>query len=200
MPTGYTYPVEEGTITTAKEFAANCARAFGAFIHQRDDNGDVLYYPTPPSEDSYYVKALAEAKEKLASWLNTTEEQKYAQWSESVESAAEYRDNSHADCAEKNAKYDAVLAQVEAIPYPPELKQFHDFMVQQLTDSKYGPYGWLDEPHEDYVTWCEAHEKRLLRDVRYYREEMNKERERYEERVAYIDLMRETYGFEVLRS
>ena len=40
MATGYTYPVVEGKITEFSEFALGCARAFGAFMHMRDDNSD----------------------------------------------------------------------------------------------------------------------------------------------------------------
>ena len=64
MPTGYTHPVQEGKITELRDFALNCARAFGACVTMRDDPSDT---PIPgkfePSD--YHIKALKEAKEDL---------------------------------------------------------------------------------------------------------------------------------------
>ena len=37
MPTGYTYYIENGNITTAKDFIMLCTRAFGALISMRDE-------------------------------------------------------------------------------------------------------------------------------------------------------------------
>lgn len=37
MPTGYTASVADGTTTTLRAFALQCARAFGATVTMRDD-------------------------------------------------------------------------------------------------------------------------------------------------------------------
>ena len=37
MPTGYTAYIENGDITTGKEFLKLCTRAFGVAIDQKDD-------------------------------------------------------------------------------------------------------------------------------------------------------------------
>ena len=42
MPTGYTTDIYNGKDVTFKDFALKCARAFGACIHQREDNIDDL--------------------------------------------------------------------------------------------------------------------------------------------------------------
>ena len=40
MPTGYTADIQDGKITTLREYALSCARAFGALIMMRDDPHD----------------------------------------------------------------------------------------------------------------------------------------------------------------
>lgn len=62
MPTGYTAGIEDGTITTVKQFALICARAFGATIMQRDDplNGELKIPQASP-----FYKELAEKSLKI---------------------------------------------------------------------------------------------------------------------------------------
>ena len=46
MPTGYTCHIEDGTVTTLRQYALTCARAFGACASMRDEPLTVL----PPSK------------------------------------------------------------------------------------------------------------------------------------------------------
>ena len=61
MPTGYTAGIENGTITTGKDFLKLCTRAFGVAIELRDEP---LSVPTPANfePDTYYKKRLEEAR------------------------------------------------------------------------------------------------------------------------------------------
>lgn len=63
MPTGYTYFIENGEITTGKEFLKKCIRAFGCCINQREES---LNTPleTKIKSDDYYEKRYYEAVEK----------------------------------------------------------------------------------------------------------------------------------------
>ena len=56
MPTGYTIDIYNGKKVTFKDFALNCARAFGACVMQRDDPADEK--PKIMPEESYHTKAL----------------------------------------------------------------------------------------------------------------------------------------------
>ena len=53
MPTGYTAGIEDGTITTGKDFLKLCTRAFGIAMDLRDEP---LSVPTPAKfePDTYY--------------------------------------------------------------------------------------------------------------------------------------------------
>jgi hypothetical protein len=63
MPTGYTSDIVEGKVTTFKEFARVCMRAFGATIHMRDERLSEPYRPR--KVESYYTDSVKEAEEKL---------------------------------------------------------------------------------------------------------------------------------------
>lgn len=63
MPTGYTYGIIDGTITSFPQFAKQCIRAFGAAIHMRDDDGKEEYRERVPSD--HHKKELKRAKNDL---------------------------------------------------------------------------------------------------------------------------------------
>jgi len=202
MPTGYTYPVAEGEVTDVSDFASACARAFGVFVHQRDDSPTAaLRYPEAP-EDSYYVTALADAQDELKRWQASSEEDKYAMWSEYAHKQTVQRHKSKADVAVKRARYESMLAQVHAIDVPSALQSFHNFMVDQLEQSIKHDCGNGNFENEyyrvlSYPEWCDTMNERVLRDVVYYDEQLNNTRKRYEDARRYIDTMAETFGFEV---
>lgn len=198
MPTGYTAPVKDGEITDLKDFAAMCARGFGAFIHQRDDRtGSKLTYPRP---ESFYRNMLSEAVGQRVEWEAMSEEERYAKWSQyylsSVLNNAKYLGKKRAE----RARYEAMLTQVNTIDVPEELENFKTFMVEQLESSidfdcseKYMSHM---EPLE-YSLWCDEREESTARNVERYEEEANNEYKRFVDRVKFIDLMKNTYGFEV---
>lgn len=201
MPTGYTAPVVDGEITEVKDFATECARGIGAFMHQRDSGRAALRYPKPPV-DTYYTTALNEAEAAKARWNSLSEEDKYAEWSKYVIAQTSRLHEAKADKALKRARYERMLAKVHAIDVPAEIESFKNFMVSQLEESiqfDCDGEGFVDRYYEvlDYPRWCDVKSQNVEREVRYYTDQIVKDNERYENQVAYIDLMVETYGIEV---
>ena len=203
MPTGYTAPVQDGTITDVTEFAATCARAFGAFIHQRDDSTkSELRYPESPY-GSFYERSLAEAQAEYDRWTNLSEEARYAEWSAYYHEQVKAGIKANAKDDVERARYKAMIAQVESIDVPAELDNFKEFMLEQLhesirfdcpedrtfTDDWYRP--------QPYEKWCADRDERTFTNIGRYKEELDKEWGRYEERCDYIDLMAKTFGFKV---
>jgi len=74
MPTGYTACIEDGTITTGRDFLMLCARAFGATASMREEP---LTVPIPElfEEDSYYTQRLKETKAELERCLTMSDEE-----------------------------------------------------------------------------------------------------------------------------
>ena len=64
MPTGYTYFIENGDITTGKEFLKKCIRAFGCCYGQMEDPlSDPLI--TEYKSDSYYKEQYEKSVKRL---------------------------------------------------------------------------------------------------------------------------------------
>lgn len=198
MPTGFTAPVGDGEMTTLQEFATSCAHAFGAFVHQRDDGvASALRYPNP---STFYSTMYMEAKEARAEWESLSEEERYAKWS--VYHRDTLLDNARTIGQKRatRARYEAMLAQVESVDVPSDLDNFKDFMISQLEDSiGFDCNERYLSPPLDYVSWCDTQDEQTRRNSERYREEMEMERERYNQRVSYISKLVETYGIEVVR-
>jgi len=62
MPTGYTYPVQDGKITELRDFALLCTRGFGALIMMRDEPMDAPIPETLGANTQYHDEALARGK------------------------------------------------------------------------------------------------------------------------------------------
>ena len=71
MPTGYTAYIEDGDITTGKEFLKLCTRAFGIAIDLKDEP---LSVPTPThfEPDTYYKERYEKALEDFDEANNLT--------------------------------------------------------------------------------------------------------------------------------
>lgn len=74
MPTGYTYFIENGDISTGAEFLKKCIRNFGCCIDQRDDP---LTEPlkTDIHADSYHKKCYEEAVNRLENFRKRTSDE-----------------------------------------------------------------------------------------------------------------------------
>lgn len=202
MPTGYTAPIEDGTITEVKDYAALCARAFGAFVHQRDESlsGNTLRYPDAP-DTSYYAKNLASSKDSLSKWQNSTEEEKYAEWSEYYKKALISKAESIARTAQEHSRYQTMLAQIHAIDVPSQLENFKNFMIEQieLSDRHNGGDDFASRYYGpmEYGEWCDSQSEHRLRSVVNAEKYLSDEIKRYNDRVDFINVMVETFGFEV---
>lgn len=133
MPTGYTAAIKDGA--TFEQFVWSCARAFGAFVMQRDDASDappVLNEKPSKYEEKRLKEALAEQKR-----LGTLTD---AQWRQEWET---YRDETNARNVEQNAeyaaleeKYRAMLARVrDWTPPTKDHAGLKKFMVEQIEES-----------------------------------------------------------------
>ena len=112
MPTGYTADVVNGKITEFKDYALQCARGFGAFIHMRDDPGDAPL--RPDTESTYYAKAVLEAETELAHLRTLTEEQWRDEWRAWWGNEQADHRRRVAETAQKRGRYEAMIAAVSA--------------------------------------------------------------------------------------
>lgn len=136
MPTGYADPVRRGEITTLRDFALSCARAFGACITMRDEPADAPIPEEFQPSTRFYDEKEAAAEARLAELMGLTmadaEARALADYTEQVARWHERRARRAAD----RERYEAMLTQVEAwTPPGPDHVEFKAFMLQQLRQS-----------------------------------------------------------------
>jgi hypothetical protein len=199
MPTGYTSPIKDGI--TFKEYAMGCARAFGALITMRDDPKDA---PIPEAFEpsDYNTKRLAEHEAELAKVkAMDAEECQSAALKEHADDVARFTKYIE-EASELEAKYKAMLAQVEAYVSPsPDHDNFKKFMADQITESiKFDCGG---NYHHDQLAkltaatpngeqWQATKIAALTKDIAYHAKQHAEELERTEGRNRWVRELRES--------
>ena len=132
MPTGYTAYIEDGDITTGKEFLKLCTRAFGVAIDLKDEP---LSVPTPThfEPDTYYKERYEKALEDFNEANNLTFDNAKIQ----MKAAYEKRISDYKSRAEKeslmNEKYTKVRKEIEEwIPPTEEHQSLKKFALEQI--------------------------------------------------------------------
>ena len=194
MPTGYTQCILSDDEVTFEKFARGCARAMGAFSHQRDDDqGTKLRVP---KKDSYYTDYLEEVEEKA---------KKYEAWSD--EDWTIYTDKINKDslrCFDSTRvtyrdelyKYNKMLEKVnDWKPPTDEYIGFKDFMITQIKDSIKFDCHKPELPDVRTVQDCrEQVIERVARDLKFYGKKVRDEEERYNKNVKFITVLFESIG------
>lgn len=135
MPTGYTASVADGTITSLREFALQCARAFGATITMRDDPMSAEI-PERFEPNGFYRRMMEQAMARLRHLqaLSPIEAQREMQQQHSA-AMARWREQTWDD-ARQRVRY---LAMIDAVcdwePPTPDHSGLRSFMLRQLHES-----------------------------------------------------------------
>lgn len=135
MPTGYTAPVADGEFTTLREFALECALAFGATNDMSDAPADE---PIPGAFTplSYHQKQAASAQRRIAKLraMSPIDAQRACQ-QEYAQAVARWKSFGIED-AQKRVRYLDMIRQLERWNAPtPDHTNLRDFMLEQLRTS-----------------------------------------------------------------
>ena len=126
MPTGYTFDISNGKDVSFKDFALNCARAFGACVMQRDDPADEK--PKIMPEESYHadkLKEIGKFKKPTKTKFNNYIKEQTAYWQESIDKKKKLQ-----------IAYDIKIKEAQNwTPPTPEHEGLKKFMIEQLTES-----------------------------------------------------------------
>lgn len=132
MPTGFTAAVQSGAISDLRSFAFQCARGMGALIMMRDEPFDApipeRFEPSP-----YNADRLAEAQARLDTVTTMSREEAEAEAEKSYLDGCASFDRREAERAEQAARYEAMIAQVEA--WETKAEGIREFMLEQLRQS-----------------------------------------------------------------
>lgn len=189
MATGYTYPVTRGEITTLKDYALSCARAFGALVHMRDMPSDAPIPDEVPASTKFYNDKLAETEKFLINLPNLDAE---------AAAAADYevRLKSHeeyvASEAESMQRCKDMLAQVEA--WETDAEGIKDFMLEQLhlTIGEGHSYNPPPPTRLTGAEWLESQRVRALEDIAYCTRQRDEELARTADRNRWLKALRES--------
>lgn len=191
MPTGYTAKIADGI--TFRQYALNCAKAFGALISMRDDPMDAEI-PEKFEPSDYYFKKLEETElelEKVQKFTDSeAENEARFEYDKELESHKKYLD----DKFKLKEKYLDMLKQVNAYQPPtPDHVEYKNFMksqIEQSIDFDCSTTHCKPPTLKSGRVWLSEKIARLVKDVNYYREEKQKEIERVTGRNEWVDALR----------
>lgn len=193
MPTGYTAKIADGI--SFREFAMDCARAFGACIEIRDEPGGGEAIPEKFEPSDYHDKRLAEARaERTRIFAMSAEETEVA--AEAAWNAAETRRLERlAGYRALRSRYEAMLADVDAWKPPTiEHAEMRTFMRDQITQSINFDCNesYADTPEKRLTgsEWWGTMLAKADRDIEYHAREAGKERERAASRTKWVANLR----------
>ena len=177
MPTGYTAYIEDGDITTGKEFLKLCTRALGIAIDLKDEP---LSVPTPThfEPDTYYKEKYEKALEELNKANNLTFDEAKIQ----MRADYERRISDYKSWAKKeismNQKYVKVRKEVEEwIPPTDEHQGLKQFALEQI-DMSFTKQEYIDEylerSKETFDDSDEAVEKYISDNIQYCKESLDR--------------------------
>ena len=195
MPTGYTAPVADGTVTKFPEFAMRCARAFGALVEMRDE---AMGAPIPEKlpVSSYHQTAANESRDRLKELRAMSEATANKRAAALFLQSMDEYERSKKERIATVRRYNDMLNRVRAWRPPSKDHQgLKEFMVEQLTESlRYE--GLPDESwkpkHQTGAAWLEEELDRTLKNIAYHEEQHAQDVKRAAERTEWVQQLRES--------
>jgi hypothetical protein len=196
MPTGYTHKVQDGKITSLRDFAMECVRGMGVCISMRDDPHDKPIPERFEPEASYHDEHIATARNVLDKTPGLTPQEcdvlAQADFEAEMESHIKYANNRQ----QAKANYQNMIAKVEAWKPHEDVVGLKDFMLQQLRESikfdcsdSYRPEPPIRLTGEQ---WRQKQLERASRDLAYHEKKRAAEIRRVEDRNRYLVALRES--------
>lgn len=187
MPTGYTYAVESGEITSLRDFALSCARGMGALVMMRDEpSGAEIPEKFEPSTD-HHEKALQRAIGSMTEIESLSGEECESR------AAAEYLDQIKryeeqvAEIKLRNERYEAMMSKVRR--WRTQAEGIREFMLDQLRISMTG-YEPLFPKKLSGAEWREAEKQEAMRTIAYSQKAIADEVHRTAERNNWLPALR----------
>jgi len=192
MPTGYTAPIKDGI--SFRDYALNCARAFGALVTMRDEPSDAPI-PEKFEPSNWHAEQLQIASDRLAQLRLMSPAECEAAAVADYNAAMEERAKRMRENDELRAKYEAMLAQVVAWQAPTrDHVEYKAFMEKQLRESIDWDCQLLGDVPEQSTgaQWLELQISKSEWAVNYHTQHDADERKRVDGRNAWIKALRDS--------
>lgn len=186
MPTGYTAFIEDGDITTGKEFLLLCSRAFGIAMDIRDEP---LSVPTPTTfkPNEYYKNRYENAVKRLKAERNISFDVAKSRMRSDYDKRIEDAKKSIASMTAINERYTKVRGQVSGwIPPTESHAGIKKFALEQIdmcvnSDKMFAYYQEIiDTPFNDSD---EAVREYIVKYIEYLEDEVERAKKAYNEEV-----------------
>ena len=187
MPTGYTAYIENGSITTGKEFLKLCLREFGIAVDMRDEP---LSVPVPAHFEpdgwykDHYMNTVKKWKENESLTFAEAKLRRQREHDKEIQSAR----RAIARMTEVNERYKQIRKQIEAWTPPTEdyngIKQFAIDQIEKSmnTEDQFDYYQKIiDEPFDDSDEAVREYMVRHLADLQNAAERSKRD---YEKAIA----------------
>lgn len=193
MPTGYTADIKDGI--DFKTYAMNCARAFGACVMLREEQGGGDRIPEAFEPSDYHLQAAEKARAEVAA----LDAMLPAEWergaAKAYDDAETYRVIRLREKADQKAVYEAMLAKVKAwVPPTRDHAALHEFMRTQIEQSIHfdcgGIYGETPTVRLTGYAWATSQRAKFASDVQYHEREYAAEVDRAAKRTAWVRELR----------
>lgn len=195
MPTGYTAAIKDGI--SFKQFALDCARAFGACVTLRDEPGGGESIPDELAPSTYSKDKLKEAKGELARLEKMTGRACQLAADSDYDKGELARRARISGSANLLGKYQAMREAAESwTPPTSEHAEMKQFMLKQIDESiRFDCGSDFDEEPEMRLSadeWHQAAIRKQLSDIAYHAKSYAEEIERTNKRNAWIKALRES--------
>lgn len=187
MPTGNTAAIYDGSDMSVRRYLTRIGRGFGLAMHQRDDDLDAPIVHAQPS--SYHAEGMVKAQAAIDVLEENTHDQNLDACGRAFRKRREEWEKRSAATSEASARYEAMIAKVQAWAPPEELKGIKAQALEQLRESLEHDCRYRDdEPLPvDVMDWWETEIREARRSLAYHVEQHAKEVERVEHNNAMID-------------
>lgn len=196
--TGYTSELLEKNLTFS-QFATLCARNFGALITLRDDafSHDI---PDSIEPNAFYAENLKKAKDEWEMWDTTSDNLKEKWYEEWKEEQITYHQKAIEKANQTKKTLLEMLGKVIMWENPTEQHVgLKTFMKQQLEDTIQwdGSTKYHDDKIEavnqtSFKQWLVDRQAKILEDIAYAKDSLEKEVERCKERTNWIQQLKQS--------
>jgi hypothetical protein len=201
MPSGYTADVQSGKVTDFREYAMQCARAFGSTILMRDDPLDKAI-PEKFEPSTYHEESIARARTELSRLKALSPEEIAAECKAANAEAARSYFARKAETRQQRERYEAMLEKARAyVPPSVDHEGYAKFLVTQLEESiRFDCHEYEEPVFMTTDDWLAQRIASTERNIAYHTEQHAEEVERTEGRNRWIAQLRESLNAEAVNA
>lgn len=186
MASGYTHKLHEGE-QEFSEFILDCARAFGAYIHLRDEPHAVLSKINDCTAD--YQRRVDRASEEYVEFTALSEFEQRDIYDKEIAEIEKHEKESRENKKAVAERYGKMLGKVLAWQAPKELENLKEFMKEQLESSIEFDCKVYKSRIREFGDWLDDKVSYLERSIERAEEQVREEKKRVKEQHAWHEAL-----------